>query len=265
MVTDTLESRMRNYEQKYKLPEYLPVIIRIDGRAFHSLTRGMDKPFDHKFIALMDDVGTVLCKEVQNCRMAYIQSDEINLLLYQKRDSQPWFGSEIQKITSITASIASSVFTASYDSTEHRTPVVAFDSRAFVLPPHEVVNYFIWRQNDWIRNSIQMMGRAHFSHRELNGVSTDGILELLKSKDLHWDTLFTYVKRGRTVVKIKTMELIESVDGNPNDDYYERSRWTVDSNIPIFTDDRDYIESKLEPEFALDLGKTAIKVEMKVR
>ena len=265
MVTDTLESRMKNYEQKFKLPEYLPVIVRVDGRAFHTLTRSMNKPFDIKLIDVMNEVGVALCKEVQNCRMAYIQSDEISLLLYQKRDSQPWFGNEIQKIASITASIASSVFTASYDSSEHKTPVVAFDSRAFVLPPHEVTNYFIWRQSDWIRNSIQMMGRAYFSHRELNGVSTDGIIELLETKDLHWDNLFTYLKRGRAIIKVKTMELIEPVDGNPNDDYYERSRWTVENNIPLFTDDRDFIESKLRPEFALDLGKTAIKVEMKVK
>lgn len=254
MVTETLESRMKNYEGKYKLPENLPVIIRIDGRSFHTLTRGMHKPFDIKLIDVMNAVGIALCKEVQNCRMAYIQSDEISLLLHQKMGSQPWFGNEIQKIASITASIASSVFTASYDSSEHRTPVVAFDSRAFVLPPHEVTNYFIWRQSDWIRNSIQMMGRAYFSHRELNGVSTNGIIELLKEKDLEWNNLFTYLKRGRAVIKIKTME---SMEDSPRE-FYERSRWTVENNIPLFTEDRDFIESKLKPEFALELDKMKV-------
>ena len=258
MVTDTLESRMKNYEQKYKLPENLPVVVRIDGRAFHTLTRSMQKPFDHRFIGFMNKVGVALCKEVQNCRMAYLQSDEVSLLLYQNRDSQPWFGSEIQKITSITASIASSVFTSSFGDGDHKNPVIAFDSRAFVLPPHEVTNYFIWRQSDWIRNSIQMLGRANFSHNELNNVSTEEIVKMLKRDGLNWDESDTILRLGRTVVKTKSMELMESVDGDQNVSYYERTRWKVDGNIPRFVEDRDYIESKLKPDFVTDLNEVEV-------
>ena len=110
MVTN-LETRMKNYENKIKLPEHLPVIVRIDGKAFHTLTRSMQKPFDSKFIELMNNVGTVLCKEVQNCRMVYIQSDEISLILHNKEsNSQHYFGGKRDKINSVLATKLSLFF-----------------------------------------------------------------------------------------------------------------------------------------------------------
>ncbi len=239
-----LSVRMRNYEQKFKLPENLPVIVRIDGRAFHTLLRNMQKPFDHGFIQLMDEVGLVLCNEVQNCRMAYIQSDEISLLLFQNRDAQPWFSNEIQKITSITSSIASSVYTRSHKPARIEETFVAFDSRTFVLPPDEVTNYFIWRQLDWERNSIQMSARAKYSHKELKNKNTTDMIDLLLRRDVDWNELPTYLKRGRAIIKVKGTR---EVDGR---EFY-RTQWTIDNNIPKFTEDRDYIESKMEPEFAV--------------
>ncbi|MCK4665916.1 tRNA(His) guanylyltransferase Thg1 family protein [Candidatus Dependentiae bacterium] len=264
-MPQSLEERMKGYEQKIKLPENLPVIIRIDGRAFHTLTRGMAKPFDHIFINRMNDVAIALCKEVQNCRMAYVQSDEISLLLYQKRDAHPWFGNEIQKITSITASIASSVYTRTFACYDNRNTVVAFDSRAFVMPHNDVVNYFIWRQLDWMRNSVQMLARSHFSHNDLKNVSTTEMHELLLNKGVDWNEIKSYLRKGRTAIKVKSMEPLDD-EYNIGDEieYYERTRWTIDDNIPVFTKDRGYIESKLEPDFALNLGKTVMKVHMKV-
>lgn len=264
MIT-SLEERMKNYENKFRLTENLPVIVRIDGRAFHTLTRKMNKPFDFTFINKMNEVAIALCKEVQNCRMAYVQSDEISLLLYQKENAHPWFGNEIQKITSITSAIASSVFTLLSREDDMRKHV-AFDSRAFVLPPNEVANYFIWRQLDWTRNSIQMLARQHFSNKELTNVSVNEIIELLKEKGDDWNNLSPYLKKGRAVIKIKTMERINDIHkrlGEP--EFCERSRWTIDDNIPVFTEDRNFIESKMEPDFALNLGKTIMKVHIKVR
>jgi len=242
---------MKKYEQKFKLLENLPVIVRVDGKAFHTLTRKMNKPFDFPFIELMNKVGTVLCKEVQNCRMAYLQSDEINLLLYQKQDAQPWFGNDIQKITSVTAAIATSVFTNFSHDVKKDKVLVAFDSRAFVLPPHEVTNYFIWRQLDWERNSIQMLARSHYSAKELNGISTDELMEMLKEKGDDWNKLIPYLRRGRTAIKVKT---IETLRGGLNPEHYERTKWMIDSAIPEFTHDREYIESKMKDEFALNVG-----------
>lgn len=262
-MTD-LGNRMKKYEQKFYLPENLPVIIRIDGRAFHTLLRGMEKPFDNRFVAIMNEVGIALCNEIQNCRMAYLQSDEISFLLYQNRDAQPWFSNEIQKIASITASIASSVFTDSYSAMgidRKNAMSIAFDSRAFVLPPNEVVNYFIWRQLDWERNSIQMLSRAHYSHNELKNVNTTGMLELLLEKDVDWNELPQYLKMGRTVVKIKTRE---PLDDSENSETYERTRWSVNDHLKKFTEDREFIESKMEPDFAIDLGTVTTKVFIKV-
>jgi len=264
-MPQSLEERMKGYEQKIKLPENLPVIIRIDGRAFHTLTRSMEKPFDSGFIDLMNDVATTLCKEVQNCRMAYVQSDEINLLVYQKRDAHPWFGNEIQKITSITASVATSAFSRWFTNNTNRNAKIAFDSRAFIIPPDDVANYFIWRQLDWMRNSIQMLARSYFSHSDLKNVSTIEMHELLLSRGVDWNEIQPRLKHGRTAIKIKSMEpLDEEYNIGEEPEFYERTRWTIDDNIPIFTKDRDYIESKLEPDFALNLGKTAIKVHIKV-
>lgn len=264
MVMD-LENRMKGYEQKIKLPQNLPVIVRLDGRAFHTLTRGMKKPFDLNFISMMNDVAIALCKEVQNCRIAYVQSDEISLLLYQKRDAHPWFDNNIQKITSITASIAASVFTRDFANIENRNVNVAFDSRAFVIPPNDVVNYFIWRQHDWMRNSVQMLARSYFSHKELNNVSSTEMHELLLSKNVDWNKIQPYYKHGRTAIKTVSMEPLDDEYNNTQEpEYYERTRWIIDDYIPVFTEDRDYIESKMKPDFALNLGKTVIKVHMKV-
>ena len=270
-----LETRMRNYEQKIKLPENLPVIIRLDGRAFHSLTRNMEKPFDSSFIDMMNNAAIALCEEVQNCRMAYVQSDEINLLLYQKKDAHAWFDNNIQKITSITASIATSGFLKWFINNTNRNAKIAFDSRAFVIPPNDVVNYFVWRQLDWMRNSVQMLARSHFSHKDLKNVSTTEMHELLLSRGVDWNEIQPRLRKGRTAIKIKTIEPIKfnnlqfnnklsRANDVPDTETYERTRWTIDDNIPIFTEDRDYIESKLKPDFALNLGETKMKVHMKV-
>ena len=246
-----LSERMRSYEQKIKLPENLPVIIRVDGKAFHTLTRKMKKPFDIDFIDTMDKVALVLCKEVQNCRMAYVQSDEINLLVHQKQGAHPWFNNEIQKIASVTAAMAASVYTNFSSDVKKDKTLVAFDSRVFVLPPKEVTNYFIWRQLDWERNSIQMLARSHFSAKELNGISSLKILEMLKEEGSDWNNALPYLKRGRTAIKVKSTEMTR-VGIKP--EQFERSKWMIDMSVPKFTDDRDYIESKMEDDFALKLG-----------
>ena len=106
-----LEERMKGYEKKYHLPINLPIIIRIDGRAFHTFTRGMEKPFDETFIDMMNNIGLKLCDEIQNCRMAFLQSDEISFLVYNRIESDCYFSNEIQKICSISASMASSIAT----------------------------------------------------------------------------------------------------------------------------------------------------------
>lgn len=234
---DSLGDRMKGYERVWKaaLPRRMPVILRVDGRAFHTVTRGMRRPFDDEFMAVMDLVAVRLASHIDGAAIGYVQSDEISLLVhtYKRFASMPWFDNEVQKMTSIAASVAAVTF-----SLQAQMPV-EFDARVFVLPEAEVANYFLWRQQDASRNSIQMVARSLYSHKELDHVKTNELQELCHQRGVNWNDIPTHQKRGRCVVKETYMQ-----------DGLERSRWTVDREIPIFSQDRDYIERHLavEPE-----------------
>lgn len=234
----SLGDRMKeNYEKpfNYKLPNRLPVVIRLDGNAFHSLTRKCIKPFDLEFISSMQQTALFLCKKLQSVQCAYVQSDEISLLLhnYKTLNTQPWFGNEIQKMTSISAGLASAYFT------KHTLldKVCVFDSRCFVLPESEVVNYFIWRQNDWTRNSIQMLAQSLYSQKELNHKNCNTLQDMCFAKGHNWNDLATTLKRGSLIYKVNKVNG-ESVE----------SEWIINNDIPIFTQDRACIERFLRVE-----------------
>lgn len=221
---------MKKYENHYRfkvLPRS-PVIIRVDGKAFHTLTRDCTKPFDESFGECMDYTARMLVEEVQNARIAYVQSDEISLLLvdYNTYGTQQWFDGNLQKMVSISASVASVAFSSYWESPAY------FDSRAFVLPREEVTNYFIWRQQDATRNSIQMVGQAYFSHKELQRKSCNDIQHmLLTEKNVNWDKVATEWKRGRCFYRIPGhRDIVE------------------DFEIPVFTQDRQFIEQFLNVE-----------------
>lgn len=244
MIKD-LDERMKNYEKKYDLPINIPIIIRIDGRAFHTFTRGMQKPFDDKFINMMNEIGLGLCDEIENCKIAYLQSDEISFLVYNKIDSEPWFSNEIQKICSVSASLASSIATKyileSFPDKSKRN--ITFDSRAFLIPEKDIENYFIYRQSDWERNSLQMFARKYFSQKQMNNKSCEDYHEMLHEKGENWNDLPIYLKRGRCIIKKPEEMQIQN-------SYFKgtviRNRWTIDNEIPIFMKDRDYITNKMK-------------------
>lgn len=228
-MKDSIGERFKqNYEEvwKLRLPMRLPTIIRLDGRCFHSFTKDMERPFDKLFIGDMAGLAYYLCENIQTAQFAYCQSDEISILLhpYKKLTSQAWFGGEIQKMVSISAGLASSWMSVEYEQE------VVFDSRVFVLPESEVANYFLWRQMDWTRNSIQMLAQGLYSHKELLNKNTSELQELIFQKGVNWNDLETHLKRGLVVRK---------------DD--EGNRF-VDWNPPIFSQDRNYIERYLEVE-----------------
>lgn len=223
MDRDSLGDRMKGYEDHYRhtvMPR-MPVIIRVDGKAFHSLTRGCAKPFDENLASCMNRTAESLVAEVQNARMAFVQSDEISVLLvdYNKYDSQQWFAGNLQKIVSISASIASTTFTRAYGE------LGLFDSRVITLPEHEVVNYFIWRQQDATRNSISMAAQALYSSKQLHGKNSAIMQDMIFQKGVNWNDYPAGFKRGRVVTK-------EGAD-------YE---------APVFTQDRSYIEKFLNVE-----------------
>lgn len=232
---------MKRYERASKtaLPWRMPVIMRVDGRAFHTYTKGCARPFDEHLMSAMDACALAICENAQGAALAYVQSDEISILLhgYRKLDSQPWFDNEVQKIVSISAAIASAEMTMRSPAIFGHMKPAHFDARAFVLPEAEVCNYFIWRQQDATRNAIQMMAHAHYSHRELHRKNTSEMQEMLFAKGVNFNDAPTHHKRGRCIVRTSC-----EVDGVP------RHLWETDAEIPIFTKHRAYIERHLTTE-----------------
>ncbi len=220
MTKDSLGDRMKNnYENRYRmfLTRRTPVILRLDGKAFHTLTKAFERPFDDTFMSYMSATAFKLCEEIQGAKCAYVQSDEISILItdFDTLTTDAWFDYNIQKMTSISASIASVTFSTLYG---HEA---FFDSRVFNLPKEEVCNYFIWRQKDWIRNSVQMVAQFYYSHKQLHQKKIPDMHEMLFAKGINWTNYPTHCKNGQFITKDYKQGI------NP---------------APIFTDDRQIIE-----------------------
>lgn len=197
MNKDSIGNRMKtNYEhrQRFYLTRRTPVIIRLDGKAFHTLTRHCEKPFDDHFTQSMDQTAFYLCKNIQGAKVAYVQSDEISILLtdFDKLTTEAWFDYNLQKVTSISAAMASVYFSSIFSCTH----MALFDSRAFNIPKEEVSNYFVWRQQDWVRNSLQMLAQSHFSHKQLHNKNQADMHEMLHEKGINWAGLPNRYKNG---------------------------------------------------------------------
>ena len=253
----TLGERMKEYEMqsRTRLLRRVPVIIRLDGKAFHTWTRGLDRPFDRNLMHIMQKTMLALCEQIQGCVLGYTQSDEITLVLvdYQRMESMAWFDNQVQKMCSVAASIATSAFEKALHEEIDELEVDAqkyywdnqlftqeeclekmhllidkkwkanFDARAFNIPIHEVINNLIWRQQDATRNSILSVAQSLYSHKELQN-------KMLTEKNVNWNDYKTDEKRG--IAAIKDNE----------------GKWFIDELTPIFTEDRDYINRLVYPE-----------------
>ena len=259
MDRTTLGDRMKNnYENitRYYLTRRMPVIIRLDGRSFHTFTRGFKKPFDDILVKTMQDTMKHLCENTQGCVLGYTQSDEISLVLtdYAELTTDAWFGNNLQKMCSVSASMATMAFNkyfrtmiedyCEYDPTasfEQRNKYIdaydkgaMFDSRVFNIPKEEITNYFIWRQNDATRNSIQGLAQANFSQKQIHSLNNSQLQDKLhEEKGINWNDCKTVEKRGSCVIHVF-------------DESINRSKWVIDEEIPIFTQNRDYIENILK-------------------
>lgn len=203
-----LGDRMKSYEAATKtvLPPRSFSVIRADIRAAHSLLRHAARPFDFDFMADMDATAVALCMEIQGAVFGYVQSDEISVLVcdFTSPNSQPWFGGVVQKQVSIAAATASVVFSGERRNRSNGfTWPGTFDARVFTLPNEvEVASCFIWRQRDAVRNSIAMAAQAKFSPRQLYGVDTTRMRQmLLDEHGIDWGAYPDGAKRGRVVVK----------------------------------------------------------------
>ena len=197
----TIEKRMKEYYEnifRHKLIRRSYTIIRIDGKAFHTYTKNLTRPFDDTLINDINNTALSLCRCIQGAKFAYMQSDEISILLtdFDTLETAAWFDGNIQKMVSVSASMA----TAFFNKRRKEDNVALFDSRVFQITNEiEVANYFIWRQMDCVRNSIQSVAQSMFSHKELNGKSTEELQEMMFAKGTNWNNLAPGYKRGRIV------------------------------------------------------------------
>ncbi len=252
MDKTSLGDRMKAYEAipKNFLMRRTPVIIRIDGKAFHSFTRGFDKPFDSIIQTCMEETMKYCCANVQGCVLGFTQSDEISLILcdYQRLETDAWFGYNVQKIVSISASLATfafnhilgnitaDLFNENGDTFNEKTEFLfgkmdqgaLFDSRCFTISKEEACNYMIWRQRDATRNSILSLAQSLYSQAQIEGINTKKLQDkMFTEKGVNWNDLTTYQKRGSCCIKNSS------------------GVWIIDNEIPIFSQDRDYIESRI--------------------
>lgn len=243
-MTSALETRMKEqYENRtrYMLPRRTYTIIRCDGRAFHTYTRHMDRPMDLKLMDCMAGAAVALCEEAQGAQFGFTQSDEISVLLtdFAKPTTSAWFDGNIQKICSISAAVVTARFNklAGYVNSEAQ-----FDARVFTIPdPVEVENYFICRQKDAERNSVQMVAQHHYPHSSLVGVDRPGQLDKIYAAGDNWNNYPARFRRGTGIT-------YGQCDADP--------RRFVDgwdyAAVPIFTADRNWLTSRVPRQWAED-------------
>jgi tRNA(His) 5'-end guanylyltransferase len=213
----SLGDRIKSYE-KVSSPSLLkkvPVMIRVDGRAFHTFTKNCEKPFDKRLMYAMNFAAIDVAKEMQGFKVGYIQSDEVSFILtdYDNLETEGWFDYDLSKIVSISASLMSVYFCRYWEIKEFEVPTYEknktyfrfsklpiFDSRAFNVPIHDVVNALLWRAKDWERNSIQMYARAFFSHKQLINKSCSDMHEMLHSIGKNWATDLSDQEKNRTFI-----------------------------------------------------------------
>ena len=270
MTNDALGDRMKRYEgvSRNYLTRRTPVIIRLDGKAFHTFTRGFKKPYDDILMGSMQRTMQYLCQNIQGCVLGYTQSDEITLVLtdYEKLTTDAWFGYNIQKCASVAASMATMYFNKIFeegcesflnavmhfqdediegDYLEALEKAIdkgaMFDARVFNIPKEEVCNCLIWRQQDATRNSIQSAGRYYFSHKQLHNKNCNQIQEMLfQEHGVNWNDYPDNFKRGTACFKQESTTTI--VDSEGNEIEAIKSEWVIDEHTPVFTQNRDYVE-----------------------
>lgn len=255
-MINELDVRMKTYENVSKsfLMRRNPVIIRIDGKAFNTFTKGLKKPFDMNLMKVMWNTALKLCANIQNVKIAYTQSDEISLLLedYECINTDAWFKYNVQKMASVSASMSTLYFNKlwkemsrylfenyysklNYNEDEEKYKYfecfdsknfhAMFDARAFSIPKEEVCNYFISRQNNAMTNSVMSLALSVFTHKEIVGLSCKDIKnEMFTKRNVCWNDLPVACQCGVCIIK---------------DNF---NNWIIDSDIPIFTEDRKYIE-----------------------
>ena len=261
-MKDALGNRMKEFYEdrtRIKLPRRTFTIIRVDGKAFHTYTKGLKRPFDEDLVSDMNATAAYLCQKIQGAKMAYVQSDEISIIITDFDDigTHAWFDNNVQKMASVAASIATNKFNElrtrrfmevqlnmglNEQTKENilgwfkRDHGAEFDARVFQIPYiDEVVNYLIWRQVDAVRNSISSVAQSLYSHRELNGKNTNDMQEMIFQKGTNWNDYDSRLKQGGVITKVKVVM-------QNGDVTYTRNKWQL-VELPTFTKDKESIKN----------------------
>ena len=269
MDTSDLANRMKEYEKRnqYYLQKRTPVAIRVDGRSFHTFTKGFQRPFDDVLIKTMQETAKYMCENIQGAKFAYVQSDEITIILtdYDTLETDCWFNYRTDKLCSIAASMATMIFNKifkekvenfieeggafslaqlNYNQMKMEPYLKAiekgamFDARCFNIPKEEVTNLIYWRQLDATRNSIQMVGQANFSHKELQNKSCNDIQDMLhEQKGINWNDYPTVCKRGTAIIYVNYQNPQSLTDKDII------KGWKIDTEMPILKgENRAYVD-----------------------
>lgn len=245
MKFDSLSEKCNYYRSltDYKLIPNLPVIIMLDGRSFSKvIKKRFSLPFDKRFIDMMDFTAKKLCAEIEGCRLAYVQSDEISLFLedYKTIKSNSFFGYRLTKVLSIAASIATGYFNRELWKIYPEADPIQFDCKAWNVPNlNDVYAWFLHRQNDCVRNSKQQVAQSHYSHKQLEGLSADNQVQKLKDeKGISWWHDFRDEERyGRIVLKEKEHFRNEELGVE-----YDRSVWKAYPGFELNKDKDRFME-----------------------
>lgn len=254
-MKDELGDRMKQYEEVTRnyLPRRSYVMVRCDGRSFHTYVKGLKRPFDDDLMEDMDETAKYLCKNISGTKLAFVQSDEITLVLtdFENIGTQAWFENNIQKMCSISASIATSKFNqlrlirkanslVPFNSDIIKNIKLAeFDSRVFQIPQkQEVINNFIWRQKDCTRNSIQSVAQSLYSQKELLNKNSSMLQEMIFQKGINWNDYAPRYKRGRVIIKQEYVGANDTI----------RTKWNM-VEPPIFTQDKEFLDNLIPNNF----------------
>ena len=244
-MIDKMGDRLKYYEGieagRVLIP-HLPICVRVDGRAFHTFTRGMERPYDIKMSNSMIETMKYLVEKTDAC-IGYVQSDEISLILSDVKD--PMFGGRVQKLTSVIASMATAKFNQEIHKFYPDKPLAEFDCRVWNVPSRtEAANTILWREFDATKNSISMAARAYYSDKQLLNKNSSEKQDLLMEKGVNWNDYPVFFKRGsyakrttvqRTLTKEELDELPEHHNARKNPDLVVTRTEIKEIYMPVFS------------------------------
>lgn len=253
----TLKERMLSLRDKtnIKLSKDKYIMIMLDGRSFSTLIKKRFKrPFDDDFIFMMNETAKYLCENISGCKFAYVQSDEISLIVscFENEKSEPFFDYRINKILSLTAAMATAKFNRLWLSFQedinlaiNELPLATFDCKVWEIDNYyDAIAWFIFRQNDCIKNSVSQTAQSLFTHKELEGVNTQGRIDkMLCEKGINWEDFDNGVKYGRFIYKVKIVTEIPQLNETT-----ERYAWHIRNAFKITENKERFNELNIIPK-----------------